>query len=364
MAAHVHRNRPLLCALLLLCGAVGATGAVPLKDYRTRVTQADGALAALFDLYRAVPDDDERAVNTAQFQRRQNAQLNELRATLPATEQVEWAGGTLAVDNGWLQLELDAFAQLPATPVAARTAALTRIDARLHALAGRLDETERATAQTPATRDKAAEQGRLHAILQRPEYNEQTAQGGALKRLWARFLKWLSSLLPARRPVQPGTALFVSQAARVIIYALCLALIGFVLWRYGPRLARRRLTRERTRTARVVLGEQLAPDETAADLLAAADRLARAGDLRGAMRKAYIAVLCELGERKILRLEPHKTNRDYLRALREHTRLFQSVQPLTNVYERHWYGLVPAHDADWSEFQAQCANAVTSDEQI
>ena len=109
-----------------------------------------------------------------------------------------------------------------------------------------------------------------------------------------------------------------------------------------------------------MLGEQLAPDETAADLLTEAERLARAGDLRGAMRKAYIAVLCELGDRKILRLAPHKTNRDYLRALREHARLFQSVQPLTNAYERHWYGLTPASEADWNEFQAQ-SKAVTKE---
>jgi Domain of unknown function (DUF4129) len=315
-------------------------------------------LTALFDLYRTVAD-DERAVNAPQFQRQQNAQLNELRAALPTSEKVAWAGGAIEVDNRWLQTELDAFAQLPATPVAARTAALTRIDARIHALYERLDETERAS-QTQTARDKTAEKGRLHAILQRPEYNEQTAQGGALARLWARFLKWFRSLLPERRPLRPGTAMFIAQVARLLIYALSLALIGFVLWRYGPRLMRRGLTRERARAARVVLGEQLAPDETPAALLAAAERLARAGDLRGAMRKAYIAVLCELGERKILRLAPHKTNRDYLRALRNDAPLFASVQPLTNAYERHWYGLVPARDADWAEFQTK-ANEVTSD---
>jgi hypothetical protein len=99
-----------------------------------------------------------------------------------------------------------------------------------------------------------------------------------------------------------------------------------------------------------VLGESVAADETAADLLTEAERLARAGDLRGAMRKAYIAVLCELGDRKILRLAPHKTNRDYLRALSDNARLFQTVQPLTNAYERHWYGLIPASETDWREF--------------
>ncbi len=356
LSTRTRYNYQFLIALLLLCGAGGAVRAMPLKDYHAHVAQADGVLSALFNLYATVQN-DERAVVAPQFQRQQSALLDELRAALPATEQVAWSGGTLNVDNRWLQTELDAFAQLPATPVAPRMAALTRIDARIHALYERLDEAARAA---PATRDKAAEKGRLHGILQRPEFNEQPAQGGALERLWERFWNWLRSLLPARTPMQPGTAAFVSQAARALVYALCVALIGFVLWRYGPRIARRKLTRERERAARVVLGEQLAPEQTPADLLREAEQLARTGDLRGAMRKAYIAVLCELGERKILRLAPHKTNRDYLRALRDDARLLQSVQPLTTAYERHWYGLVPARDADWSEFRTK-ANEVTSD---
>jgi hypothetical protein len=234
-------------------------------------------------------------------------------------------------------------------PDAARLTALRRIDARLHALADRLDEAAAGTATTP--RDKAGEKGRLHAILQRPEYNEGTAAGdSALARLWQRLLRWLRGLMPTPRPMQPGTAMFASRAVRFIVYALCLALIAFVLWRYGPRLLRRKLTHTSERRARVILGERLAPDETAVDLLSEAERLARSGDLRGAMRKAYIAVLCELGERKILRLAPHRTNRDYLRALRDHASLLHTVQPITAAYERHWYGLIPANDADWSEF--------------
>ena len=161
--------------------------------------------------------------------------------------------------------------------------------------------------------------------------------------------------------MRPGTAMTLSRAARLFVYALSLAVIIFVLWRYGPRLARRKLTRTRKRGARIVLGERLAPEQTPAHLLSEAERLARAGDLRGAIRKAYIAVLCELGERKVLRLAPHKTNRDYLRALRDHARLLSVVRPLTMAYERHWYGRAPATDADWSEFQTHCSIAVTSD---
>ncbi|MEJ7710534.1 MAG: DUF4129 domain-containing protein [Pyrinomonadaceae bacterium] len=87
-----------------------------------------------------------------------------------------------------------------------------------------------------------------------------------------------------------------------------------------------------------MLGERVEADETAADLFAEAEALARNGETRAAIRKAYIALLCELGDRKILRLEQHKTNRDYLQALLAKPALYAEVQPLTKNYETSWYG--------------------------
>ncbi|HEX8071191.1 MAG TPA: DUF4129 domain-containing protein [Pyrinomonadaceae bacterium] len=354
--------RRLLLALVLLGGAGGLARAVPLAEYRARVAQADKALASLMELYAAGADGGD-APGTPRFRREEAARLAALRAALPAEAQVEWPGGALRADNRWLAESLAEFEQLPPDNAAERAAALERADVRLHALYERLDEAERAR-PAEAPRDKSAEKGRLHALLQRPEFNqEQAAQESALQRLWQRILRWLRNLMPERRPMQPGTATSLSRAARGFVYGLSVAVIVFALWRYGPRLLRRKLVRPRKQPkARVILGEQLAPEQTPAGLLAEAEGLARAGDLRGAMRKAYIAVLYELGERKLLRLAPHKTNRDYLRALRDHARAFQFVQPLTVAYERHWYGLVPADPADWSAFQQQCEKAVTSDE--
>ncbi|MGH9941749.1 MAG: DUF4129 domain-containing protein [Pyrinomonadaceae bacterium] len=110
-----------------------------------------------------------------------------------------------------------------------------------------------------------------------------------------------------------------------------------------------------------MLGERLAPNQTGASLLAEAERLAASGDWRGAVRKAYVAVLCELGDRKVLSLAQHKTNRDYLTALRrERTRLYEEMRPLTQNYERLWYGLAPADAADWTDFRALCGHALRS----
>src|SRR5205085_7656015 len=205
-----------LLAIGALAFACSSTRAMPLADYRARIPQGDGALAHLLKLYEAAQDDQQPAT-TASFRSEEADDLRALRAALPVTEKVEWAGGTVEVNNQWLQDELDAYEKLPPTPTKARVAALKRVAARLHALYERLDEVARAPVAQP--RDKSAEKGRLHAILQRPEYNEAAASDSALERLWTRFMKWLRSLMPEPKPIQPGTGMLLSRPPRRLIPA-------------------------------------------------------------------------------------------------------------------------------------------------
>ena len=102
---------------------------------------------------------------------------------------------------------------------------------------------------------------------------------------------------------------------------------------------------------RVRLGERLEPEQTATDLLSEAEELARRGELRAAIRKAYIALLVELGDRKFISLAQHKTNRDYLNALRSVPQLHSRMRGLTDSFERHWYGFANATENDWQEFR-------------
>jgi hypothetical protein len=87
-------------------------------------------------------------------------------------------------------------------------------------------------------------------------------------------------------------------------------------------------------------------------LFGEAERLAREGRLRDAIRKGYIAALCELSDRNIVRLARHKTNRDYLLDVRK-TRegLFENMTGLTGSYERNWYGLRTSELTDWEDFR-------------
>ena len=117
----------------------------------------------------------------------------------------------------------------------------------------------------------------------------------------------------------PGQSRSVSTLAQWVVFALALAVIAFIIWKFVPRLLRQRRQGKKRgkRGVRVVLGETLAADQTASDLLAEAEGLARAGHLRAAIRKGYIALLCELGDRKC-QLAQHKLSRSTCRARQAH----------------------------------------------
>ncbi|HVF26996.1 MAG TPA: hypothetical protein VM943_02070, partial [Pyrinomonadaceae bacterium] len=165
-------------ALLLVCfGAIGVTvAAMTLAEYRERLREAAGALNSL-----AVIDEDEGEKERAAGQAQTFA---DVRRSLPPSERVEWRGETVTADNAWLHAALDRLEQLPITHPA-RADELTRLAERLNALGDRGAEIQ--TLSDSTTRDKEAEKGRLAAILRRPEYRQQDAAGGALRRLLDQF---------------------------------------------------------------------------------------------------------------------------------------------------------------------------------
>lgn len=320
-------------ALLLICGL--AARAATVEDYDARLSRAIGFLE---------PFENNQKGHTANEP--WPANLDFVRQQLPAKETIQFRGQPIVVDNSWLETDASEYAS--ASKAAERGAAIARIAERLKAIQSALHELS--AAATPAG-DKDADKGRLAQILRRPEYQHTEPQTSALQQLIDRFLNWLRKLIPEPKPIQPGSSRWFSAAAQIVVIALCVAAIGFLIWRYGPRLWSDRRQRKKKREARIVLGERLEPDQTAADLLAQAEGLAREGNLRAAIRKAYIAVLCELGDRKIISLAQYKTNRDYLLAVRDKGSLYSSMRQLTNMFELHWYGFVPAGEADWDEFR-------------
>lgn len=337
----------LSCLLLVLLSA-SAAHAMSLADYRDRVHKSAVALDAL--------EARDEEMSDAQHDARVASTIKSVREAVLVNETIEWNGEALRVDNAWLDAALSDYEKLPQSDKTARADALKRISERLYALGERLSETE---AQKAAEgKSKAEEKALLANILkgQEKKADESSALArflNALSRLWQRFLKWLDNLFPEPEPLKPGESRAASGVAQIFIISLALGLILFVAWKLAPRFARQRRGRKKEkREARIVLGERLEADQTSADLLAEAEALARAGQLRAAIRKGYIALLCELGDRKVLSLAQSKTNRDYLRALQSEETIYPEMRHLTDSFENHWYGFAPATENDWDAFRS------------
>lgn len=343
------------------------TSVSTLAEYRERVHEAVAPLEELAAFCERLkreekPEewskDDYDPDAALRLPKMESAAFGKVRRLLPPKEKVEWTRGSIEVDNSWLDAALEEYGN--SSDNAKRAVALRVVAERLSALASRLDELEGRAGE----QDRDAERGRLNTILRDPEFNRKAQEGGALRRIIEQIVEWIReifrNIFPDMAPVLPGTNPRSSQLAQIIVLALCLAVLGFVGWRFWSRRARDPKTLKLKRKARVVLGERLEADQSAADLLDTAERLARAGDLRGAIRKAYIALLCELGDRGVIRLEQHKTNRDYLRAVRRDApqNLYTEMLPLTFNFELHWYGSQDASETDWTDFRARCRQAL------
>jgi len=333
-----------ICFVVLVSLACFARAdAATLADYEHRVS---AAIAMIEQLQAAYDDKDpslrEHFVITS---------VARIREELPAKETIQLNAQSIVVDNTWLHEALQDCEKTNNSTGTQRADALARIEERLRALDERLKEVQSGRS---AVSDKDRDKGKLAEILRRPDYNKPvTEEGSALGRLWNRFLRWLFSLFRVSKPMTRAPSPFLSGLIQVVIVVACVVGIALLIWKLGPRYFRNRLGRKKQkREARIVLGERLEPDQTAADLLAQAETLARNGDLRAAIRKAYIALLCELGDRKIVSLAQHKTNRDYLNSVRERARLYSSMRQLTTSFELHWYGFQPVAESDWDEFRS------------
>jgi hypothetical protein len=325
--------------------------AVNLTEYRAKIETVRDELEFL--LYH---DESE---TEAQIRSEERDSLKTIRAALPPSETVELQNAVFEADHGWLLAKLKVFEEEPV--LTKRQQIVREIVEQLEAVEYKLGELEK---QEISNRSKDEDKQKLREILSRPEYQkpEEKKQSGVGKAI-DDFLDWLARLLPSRSPVKDteSSSQPLSFVLQLVIYAVVLGIIGFLLYRFAPFLRRKFLNRQKKeKKERVILGETLAADETSHNLFSEAERLAREGNLRAAIRKGYIALLCELSDRKIIGLANHKTNRDYLRDVRKRPELYRNMNALTNNFETVWYGFGKAETEDWEKFREKYKEAVSS----
>lgn len=84
-----------------------------------------------------------------------------------------------------------------------------------------------------------------------------------------------------------------------------------------------------------------------------------AGDYPLAVRLYYLAMLKELSVRNHIRWKRDKTNGAYLRELAG-SPLFGTVQEVTLIFERIWYGKVELSKTDFEQLETKLKRAVTT----
>lgn len=296
----------------------------------------------------------------AEYQNFEREKIAQIRQILPGAENIQWQGATVETGNQWLFDKLDAYEKEPPDS-ARRETILTEIGERLDALDEKLAELENPAV---SARTKDEDKQKLAEILKREEYlKPEKPEETWMQSLLRRLREWLAEKMPqpAENKAAPTGYPSFSLVLMILILVPVLALIGFLIYKFAPFIGFKiRARTKKEKSDRIILGERLAADESAASLFSEAENLAREGNLKQAIRKGYIALLCELSDRKIIGLARHKTNRDYLRDIRKQPALYQNMNGLTDNFERHWYGFENANEKDWEEFRRGYKKVVSS----
>ena len=333
---------------LILLAAIDK--AETLAEYRARIESSQKSIENVIEVLRNQETGTEADAFITQT-------LISVKKALPETETVEFRGTSINTANGWVRSKLDEYDREPRA--AERIAILTSIDERLSSIAKHVKELESAQA---STRSKDEDKQKLDEILSREEYQKpEKGEPSLFERLVTKLLDWLRDLFPSPNiaPIEPQGVQPISIVLQVIIYGVIIALVGFLIFKFAPLVIGRFSERRKTETGdRVVLGEHVDASVSARDLFSEAEMLARGGDLRGAIRKGYVALLCDLADRRVIGLARNKTNRDYLRDISKRPTLFERMKHATGSFERHWYGFRHPGPGDWEEFREQYQKAV------
>jgi hypothetical protein len=256
-----------------------------------------------------------------------------LRRQLPPTWLVSVQGETFSVPTHWLLRALAAVESSHRLTAAACRQIQSHLDA--------LEADGRALLTTPGV-DRAAARAALNAILQRREFR-QIHGPSWLHAFLERTGDWMTSLL---------RKLFGKLGVRIHLGELFLwgvvSAIGLVLtiWLVRMGLARQG-------EVIIDLRGSLVAAKTSRDWMREARTRAESGDYRGAIHRAYWAVVCRLAELGAWRLDWTRTPREYLHLLAGREAERESLAVITRCFERVWYGEQPASAADFQSVAAE-----------
>jgi hypothetical protein len=187
---------------------------------------------------------------------------------------------------------------------------------------------------------------RVHAILAdkayRSDADRESAVGALLRRGREVVGRWLDDLRKrfkrtAEPSVSPRTAQWLFWVVVVSLAAALLALLAVVA--RAAWLAYRGRPERASKPRVTAIPSPDDPTEAEPNAwLTLARQCLETGDLRGAYRAAFLALLVGLNGRGAIRWHRSRTNGDYLRDLRSAPDIHRAVRPLALQFDAVWYG--------------------------
>lgn len=163
----------------------------------------------------------------------------------------------------------------------------------------------------------------------------------------AKFIRWLEGKFGKRRnPLDKESSSFQIPPLEAVLYvaaALVVALLAWAGWRYWRRPRLQTLVAEPVTPLPDLQADDVQADQLPEDSwMQLARELASRGELRLALRAAYLAGLAHLGQQQFVSIARHKSNLDYQRELRRRARtraeLLAAFDENLIAFERAWYG--------------------------
>ncbi len=311
--------------------AVSAQAASSVKEYAARLVQAEQATDELIE---STPS-PQQIIET----------MTAIKQLIPAQEDVEANGQNIRTSNFWIHESADVIIKNAFGDEEQVRSMLIEFADKLFLLEQRVGASLNAGAMQ-------VQRARLESILERREYLPEEKKESAIYKRLNNLLKQTVIFLVRifgggnSRVGSSGSGSIAGFRIAIILVLLAAASFGLV------KLLRRRRNRgdKKDDDVREVFGEELPDDITADELLANANKLARDGDFRSAIRRAYIALLCELEQRGKVRLHRAKTNRDYLDEVKPEQSLYPTFSVMTGAFEHVWYGRESATESEFDDF--------------
>lgn len=351
-------SKNILSGVLLLLLATVVSAATPFSEYLSRVGQAARLAKSVADKLdsHAVPDQDTRG--------QVKATINMVREMLPAVENIQFDQEIVHVDNSWLHQPV--IQSVSVTPNSKETTVENQPQDQpekdLVIIAERLSALERRLKTSPeATEKSAAEQERLQRILAQSEYQDELHKESEIqkwiRKVWEKVVELLLRIFGGsdKRAQPSGSTL---NLFRLLLLAGIVSAVVFGIVRLFRRFRQRVPVKEEPEM-REILGEMIEEGASSEDLFRNAAELARQGNYRLAVRRAYVALLYELELRGKLQLHRAKTNRDYLREISSDKYIYPPVEYMTTTFERAWYGEAETQLEDYSGFVERYREVVT-----